>query len=249
MPQWCLPAVSATVDCHGDAVVAPGAGLRSGLTRLGCQPLPSVAVPRRLGTLRLDAMLPVVRREAWSAALFAADLELVMSMLPSGPGARGVVFILTRPLHLFWATEARGALLLLGTTVAALVWVNSPWVASYESLWSTRLSVQVGEAELAKDLRHWVNDGLMVLFFLVVGLEISRELKLGELRHWRAMAAPAVAALGGMVVPALVYLAFTAGGPAARGWPIVLATDFTLVLGMLALVGWRCPPQLRVCCC
>ncbi|MDF2745150.1 MAG: nhaA, partial [Actinomycetia bacterium] len=88
-----------------------------------------------------------------------------MSTLPSGPGARGVVFVLTRPLHLFWATEARGALLLLGATVAAVVWVNSPWVAGYEALWSTRLSVQVGEAELAKDLRHWVNDGLMVLFF------------------------------------------------------------------------------------
>lgn len=169
-----------------------------------------------------------------------------MSTLPSGPGARGVVFILTRPLHLFWATEARGALLLLGAAVAAMVWVNSPWVAGYEALWSTRLSVQLGEAELAKDLRHWVNDGLMVLFFFVVGLEISRELKLGELRHWRAMAVPAVAALGGMVVPALLYLAFNAGGPATRGWPIVLATDLTLVLGMLALVGWRCPPQLRV---
>jgi NhaA family Na+:H+ antiporter len=191
-------------------------------------------------------MLPVVRREAWSATLFAVDLELVMSTLPSGPGARGVVFVLTRPLHLFWATEARGALLLLGAAVAAVVWVNSPWVAGYESLWSTRLSVQVGEAELAKDLRHWVNDGLMVLFFLVVGLEISRELKLGELRHWRAMAVPAVAAVGGMVVPAFLYLAFNAGGPAARGWPIVVATDLTLVLGMLALVGWRCPPQLRV---
>jgi NhaA family Na+:H+ antiporter len=169
-----------------------------------------------------------------------------MSTLPSGPGARGVVFVLTRPLHLFWATEARGALLLLGATVAAVVWVNSPWVAGYEALWSTRLSVQVGEAELAKDLRHWVNDGLMVLFFLVVGLEISRELKLGELRHWRAMAVPAVAAVGGMVVPALLYLAFNAGGPAARGWPIVVAADLTLVLGMLALVGSRCPPQLRV---
>jgi Na+/H+ antiporter NhaA len=171
-----------------------------------------------------------------------------MSTLPSGPGARGVVFVLTRPLQLFWATEARGALLLLGATVAAVVWVNSPWVAGYESLWSTRLSVRVGEAELAKDLRHWVNDGLMVLFFYVVGLEVSRQLKLGELRHWRAMAVPAVAAVGGMVVPALLYLAFNAGGPAARGWPITLATDLTLVLGMLALVG-RGALRSCACCC
>jgi NhaA family Na+:H+ antiporter len=85
-----------------------------------------------------------------------------------------------------------------------------------------------------------------VLFFLVVGLEVSRQLKLGELRHWRAMAVPAVAAVGGMVVPALLYLAFNPSGPAARGWPIVVAGDLTLVLGVLALVGSRCPPQLRV---
>ncbi|HEV8649806.1 MAG TPA: Na+/H+ antiporter NhaA [Actinomycetes bacterium] len=169
-----------------------------------------------------------------------------MSTIPSGFFARGVVFVLTRPLHLFMGTEARGALLLLVATVAALVWVNSPWAASYETLWSTRLSVQVGEAELAKDLRHWVNDGLMVLFFLVVGVELSRQLKLGELRDWRAMTMPAVAAAGGVVVPALLYLAFNPSGPAARGWPIALAGDLALVLGVLALVGPRCPPQLRV---
>jgi len=191
-------------------------------------------------------MLPVVRREAWSATLLAVDREPCVGTIPSGFFARGVVFVLTRPLHLFWATEARGALLLLVATLAALVWVNSPWVAGYEALWSTRLSVQVGEAELSKDLRHWVNDGLMTLFFLVVGLELSRQLKLGELRDWRAMTVPAVAALGGMVVPALLYLAFNPSGAAARGWAIVLAGDLALVLGVLALVGPRCPPQLRV---
>jgi Na+:H+ antiporter, NhaA family len=191
-------------------------------------------------------MLPVVRREAWSATLPAVDREPCVSTIPSGFFARGVVFVLTRPLHLFWATEVRGALLLLGATVAALVWMNSPWVAGYEALWATRLSVQVGEAELAKDLRHWVNDGLMTLFFLVVGLEFSRQLKLGELRDWRAMTVPAVAALGGMVVPALLYLAFNPSGAAARGWAIALAGDLALVLGVLALVGPRCPPQLRV---
>jgi len=191
-------------------------------------------------------MLPVVRREAWSATLLAVDREPCVSTIPSGFFARGVVFVLTRPLHLFWATEVRGALLLLGATVAALVWVNSPWVAGYEALWATRLSVQVDEAEVAKDLRHWVNDGLMVLFFLVVGLELSRQLKHGELRDWRAMTVPAVAALGGMVVPALLYLAFNPSGAATRGWAIALAGDLALVLGMLALVGARCPPQLRV---
>jgi NhaA family Na+:H+ antiporter len=191
-------------------------------------------------------MLLAVRREAWSATLLAVDREPCVSTIPSGPVPRGVVFVLTRPLHLFVGIEARGALLLLAATAAALVWANSPWVASYEALWSTRLSVRVGEAELAKDLRHWVNDGLMTLVFFVVGLELSRQLKLGELRHWRAMTVPAVAMLGGMVVPALLYLAFNSGGPGAGGWAIVMATDIALMLGVLALVGSRCPPQLRV---
>ena len=169
-----------------------------------------------------------------------------MSAIPFGPASRGVVFVPTRPFRLFVATEARGALSLLGATVAALVWANSPWLASYEALWTTRLSVQVGEAELSKDLRHWVNDGLMTLFFLVVGLEISRQLKVGELRHWQMAAVPAAAALGGMAVPALLYLAFNAGGPAARGWAMAMAGDPAFALGVLALVGPRCPPQLRV---
>ena len=191
-------------------------------------------------------MLLMVRREAWSATLVAVDREPCVSIIPSGFFARGVVFVLTRPLQLFVGTEARGALLLLVATGAALVWANSPWVASYEALWSTSLSVQVGEAELVKDLRHWVNDGLMTLFFFVVGLELSRQLKLGELRDWRAMTVPAVAALGGMVAPALLYLAFNPSGAAARGWAIAIAGDLALVVGVLALVGSRCPPQLRV---
>jgi NhaA family Na+:H+ antiporter len=178
--------------------------------------------------------------------LLAVDREPRVSAIPFGPAARGVVFVPTRPLRLFVATEARSAIPLLGATTAALVWVNSPWVASYEALWSTSLSVQVGEAELSKDLRHWVNDGLMTLFFLVVGLEISRQLKLGELRNWQTAVVPAVAALGGMVVPVLLYLAFNAGSPAARGWAMAMAGDLAFALGVLALVGPRCPPQLRV---
>lgn len=168
-----------------------------------------------------------------------------MSTIPSGFLARGLVFVLTRPLHLFWVTEARGALLVVVASVVALVSANSPWVAGYETLWSTRLSVHVGEVELAKDLRHWVNDGLMALFFLVVGLEISRQIKLGELRHWQTAAVPAAAAVGGMLVPALLYLAFNPGDPTRRGWAIVMATDIALPLGVLTLVGPRCPPQLR----
>jgi NhaA family Na+:H+ antiporter len=178
--------------------------------------------------------------------LLAVDREPRVSAIPFGPASRGVVVVPTRPLRLFVATEARSAIPLLSATVAALVWANSPWLASYEALWSTSLSVQVGEAGLSKDLRHWVNDGLMTLFFLVVGLEVSRQLKLGELRHWQTAAVPAAAALGGMVTPALLYLGFNAGGPAARGWAMAMAGDLAFALGVLALVGSRCPPQLRV---
>jgi Na+:H+ antiporter, NhaA family len=178
--------------------------------------------------------------------LLVVDRELRVSAIPFEPASRGVVFIPTRPLRLFVATEARSAIPLLGATAAALVWANSPWLASYEALWSTSLSVQVGEAELSKDLRHWVNDGLMTLFFLVVGLEVSRQLKLGELRHWQTAAVPAAATLGGMAVPALLYLAFNAGGSAARGWAMAMAGDVAFALGVLARVGPRCPPQLRV---
>jgi Na+:H+ antiporter, NhaA family len=193
----------------------------------------------------MAVMLLAVRREAWSATLLAVDWEPYVSTLPSDPVDRGLVFIPTRPLTVFMRVEARSSVLLLSATVIALAWANSPWLASYEVLWTTNLSVRVGEAELAKDLRHWVNDGLMTLFFLVMGLELTRELKLYERRHWSAAIVPAVAALGGLVVPGLVYLAFNAASPAARGWAIVAATDLALALGVLALVGPRCPPQLR----
>jgi Na+/H+ antiporter NhaA len=178
--------------------------------------------------------------------LLAVDWELRVSIVPSGRFGRGVVVVVSRPFQWFVGVEARGAVMLLGATGAALVWANSPWIASYDALWSTRLSVQVGEAELSKDLRRWVNDGLMALFFLVLGLEFSRQLKLGELRRWHTVATASAAAFGGVVVPAVFYLALNPGGSAGHGWVIVLAADLALVLGVLALVGARCPPQLRV---
>jgi Na+:H+ antiporter, NhaA family len=191
-------------------------------------------------------MLLAVCREAWSAPLLAVDQELYVSILPSGPVDRGVAFIAIRPPDHFLRIEVRSAFLLLGATVAALAWANSAWVAGYEALWTTNLSFRVGENELAKDLRHWVNDGLMTLFFLVAGLEISREMKLYKRRDYADAVMPAIAALGGMALPALLYLAFNSSGPAARGWAIVVATDLPLALGLLALVGQRCPPQLRI---
>jgi len=126
-----------------------------------------------------------------------------------------------------------------------LTWVNL-LPSGYEGFWHTELSFILGATELTEDLRHWVNDGLMVVFFFSVGLEISREMTLGELRGVRAVAAPALAALGGLAVPAGLYLLFTAGGPGAGAWGIAISTDTAVLLGVLALVGPRCPDQLRL---
>jgi Na+/H+ antiporter NhaA len=151
---------------------------------------------------------------------------------------------LSRAARAFLRTESGSAVLLLSAAVLALLWANL--VGGYEEFWHTELALRLGSLELALDLRHWVNDGLMVLFFFSVGLEISREAVLGELRGVRAIAAPAIAAVGGLVVPALLFLAFNLDGPAAGAWGIAISTDTAVVIGVLALVGPRCPDQLRV---
>ena len=145
------------------------------------------------------------------------------------------------PVREFVATENASALVLLLATVTALAWANSPWSASYESFWHTEVSLQFGNAELSLDLRHWINDGLMAFFFFVVGLEIRREFDMGELRERRRVATPVLAAVGGMVAPALIYLAINAGEPTARGWGIAMGTDTAFALGILTLVGGATP--------
>ena len=142
--------------------------------------------------------------------------------------------------------EAAGGVVLMVAAVVALVWANSPWRAAYAALWETPLAIQLGRFDIGADLRHWVNDGLMTLFFLVVGLEIKRELVDGELRTWRRAALPVVAAAGGMAVPALIYAAGNAGGPGAPGWGVPMATDIAFALGVLALLGSRVPAALKV---
>ena len=149
------------------------------------------------------------------------------------------------PLRTFLETEVSGSLFLLGAAVAALVWVNSPWGSSYDSLWSTELSLRLGDVGLEGDLRYWVNDGLMAFFFFVVGLEVRRQFDMGELRDRRRAAVPVLAALGGMLFPVAIYLAFTSGTDASEGWGMVMPTDTAFALGVLALVGRRCPPRLR----
>ncbi|HEV7883836.1 MAG TPA: Na+/H+ antiporter NhaA [Solirubrobacteraceae bacterium] len=144
---------------------------------------------------------------------------------------------LAAPLRDFMRTETGGAIVLLVATVAALAWANSPWWTSYEDVWTTPLAITLGHSGISMDLRHWVNEGLMTFFFLVVGLEAKRELDIGQLRERRRLAIPLIAALGGMTLPVLIYLAFNAGGPGAHGWGAAMSTDTAFALGLLALVA------------
>jgi len=148
------------------------------------------------------------------------------------------------PLRNFLQTESGGAAVLLAAAAAALVWVNVH-AHSYESLWSTTLSIDVGGSGIALDLREWVNSGLMTFFFFVVGLEARREFDLGELRERRRLALPLVAGIAGAAVAIAIYLAFNAGRPSAHGWGAAMSTDTAFALGLLALVGPRFPDRLR----
>ena len=151
---------------------------------------------------------------------------------------------LQTPLRTFLRTETGSAAVLLGATLAALVWANVD-IASYERVMRTTISIRVGDHALVHDLRYWVNSGLMTLFFFVIGLEARREFDLGELRQRRRFAIPLAAGLGGMVVPVLIYLAFNAGRSAGHGWGVAMSTDTAFALGMLALVGRRFPVRLQ----
>ena len=162
-------------------------------------------------------------------------------MKPALPGQR-----LVRAFQDFFRLEAAGGILLLVATAAALVWANSPLAPWYRELWHTIVTVGAGPAVLAKPLELWVNDGLMAIFFFVVGLEIKREVMVGELASPKRAALPAVAALGGMVAPAAIYLAFNLGGAGGRGWGIPMATDIAFAIGVLALLGDRVPFGLKV---
>jgi Na+/H+ antiporter NhaA len=148
------------------------------------------------------------------------------------------------PLREFLQTETGGAAVLLAAAVAALVWANVD-ASSYQRLWETTLSIDLGGHGISLDVRHWVNSGLMTLFFFVIGLEARREFDLGELRERRRFALPLVAALGGMALAVAIYLAFNAGRSSAHGWGIAMSTDTAFALGLLALVGPRFPDRLR----
>ena len=152
----------------------------------------------------------------------------------------------SQPLRRYLGTEAAGAALLLAAAVLALAWANSPWSWAYEDLLAIPVSLTVGDDGLDMDVHHWVNEGLMTVFFFVVGLEVRRELTLGELTDRRRVLVPAVAGVGGLLVPAAIYLAFNGGTDAAAGWGVVIGTDTAFLLGALAVVGPRLSTQLRL---
>jgi NhaA family Na+:H+ antiporter len=146
----------------------------------------------------------------------------------------------------FVHSEVSGSAVLLLATLAALVWANSPAAGSYFALAHTRIGVSWGESTFALSLQHWVNDALMAIFFFVVGLEIKREVVVGQLSSFRRAVLPGMAALGGMLVPAALYALLNAGGEGGRGWGIPMATDIAFALGVLALLGGRVPLGLKV---
>ena len=153
---------------------------------------------------------------------------------------------ITSPFVRFAKMEAAGGILLLVSTVAALVWANSRWEVSYQAIWHTQVSIGFGRFFLSESRHEWINDGLMSVFFFLVGLEIKREVLIGELSSLRQAAFPFIAALGGTIVPALFYVLVTHSTDAIKGWGIPMATDIAFALGVLALLGNRVPLSLKV---
>jgi NhaA family Na+:H+ antiporter len=151
-----------------------------------------------------------------------------------------------RPFQLFAQRQASGGLVLLGCAILALAWANSPWAWAYEQMLGVPLGISLGEQVLRLDLRHWINDGLMAIFFFGVGLEIKREFLVGELAERRKAMLPIMSAVGGMVLPALIYAGFNFNGAGAKGWGIPMATDIAFALGVLAVLGSRIPEALKV---
>lgn len=171
----------------------------------------------------------------------ARDEELLDRTTAERAGDRVV-----RPFQLFAQRQASGGLVLLGCAIVALSWANSPWAGTYGQMLDVPLGISLGPQVLRLGLRHWINDGLMAIFFFGVGLEIKRELLVGELAERRKAMLPIVAAVGGMVVPALIYAGFNFNGAGAHGWGIPMATDIAFALGALAILGSRIPDALKV---
>ncbi|MBP9708597.1 MAG: Na+/H+ antiporter NhaA [Oligoflexales bacterium] len=156
------------------------------------------------------------------------------------------IAVMSRPILDFLAIESAGGFILLFCTVIALVLANSPFAESFDHFWHTNIAFTIGENTLSHSLAHWINDGLMAIFFFVVGLEIKRELVSGELKDPKAAALPAIAALGGMIAPAIIYTLALGDNPGKSGWGIPMATDIAFVVGFLSLLGNRVPHGLKI---
>lgn len=164
----------------------------------------------------------------------------------SEAGRQFVAERIRRPVQAFMAVEASGGIVLLAGALIALIWANSPWDQEYFDLWNTKLAIDLNIITIKESLGHAVNDGLMAIFFFVVGMEIKRELVHGELATPRQAALPVAAAVGGMVVPAAIYAAWNFGGDGAKGWGIPMATDIAFAIGVLSVLGRRAPFSLKV---
>ncbi len=166
------------------------------------------------------------------------------------PGASGsahdFALAVRRPIEEFLHIEAAGGIVLLVAATLAILWANSPFAGSYSALWHTPLGLSLGSWGFSRDLHFWINDGLMTVFFLVVGLEVKREIVQGALASWQRAALPIAAALGGMLIPALGYFLFNPAEPFRQGWGVPMATDIAFAVGILTLLGKRVPPSLRV---
>lgn len=171
---------------------------------------------------------------------------MTSSRSPQSPSNPERIDLIMRPFQRFAQLESSAGILLLLCTVIALIWSNSAWGESYSNLWQAKLTVGYGDFLLSKPLLLWINDGLMAIFFFVVGLEIKREILIGELASLKKSMLPVAAALGGMIAPALLYLVFNARTEGAPGWGIPMATDIAFSLGVLALLGSRVPFPIKV---
>ncbi|HSA55201.1 MAG TPA: Na+/H+ antiporter NhaA, partial [Gemmatimonadaceae bacterium] len=167
--------------------------------------------------------------------------RILRVLLPRTRSPRGVL-----PFQEFAQSGILSGILLLTATAIALVWANSPWRESYFHLWEIQLAIGTVANPIAGSLHHWINDGLMAVFFLLVGLEIKRELQVGELSSARQAALPITAAVGGMVVPAALYALLNVGHEGAHGWGIPMATDIAFALGVLTMLGPRVPLGLKI---
>lgn len=160
--------------------------------------------------------------------------------------ARKLAWVMVRPIERFLHVQAASGLLLLAAAVVALLWANSSYSSSYEHLWHTEVGIKLGDFSFEKPLHFWVNDALMTVFFFVVGLEIRREIHSGELSQLKRALLPIAAAVGGMIAPAVIYASMNSSRSTAGGWGVPMATDIAFAVGVLALLGNRVPPALRV---